>query len=51
MAEPTKERVAKTRKRKREKGLRRVEVWVPEGDEQKVHDFAKELRDERIQGN
>ena len=48
---PVKQRVAETRERKREKGLCRVEVWVPENDAQKVHDFAKGLRDERIQGN
>ena len=47
MVKTTKERVAEMRDRYRKKGLKRVEVWVPEGDEQKIQDMAKELRDER----
>lgn len=46
-ADPTAaERNARKRARKAEAGLRRVEVYVPAGQEDAVREYAASLRDE-----
>jgi hypothetical protein len=40
-------RKALERARRLKEGLKRVEVYVPEGCEQEIKDFAKELTEER----
>jgi hypothetical protein len=44
MAETSRERVAEHKKRQTEQGLKRVSVWVPEGDVDRLREIAKALR-------
>jgi len=50
MNKPTKSRVAAHAERQRAKGLRKVQVWVPSGLEDKIRLLAQKLREKHLTG-